>query len=257
MEIPMPHHLFIVDGDTALRDLLADFLESRGYVVTRLHSGAELLHRTRQSRPDLVVLGIDLPGHTGLDICRRLRLHDHALPIILISNRADEADRLIGFELGADDCLCKPFSARELLARVRAVLRRAGGDAPTPRVGDAAPQVRLGGQVFDPASRSLLRGGQHHVLSTMEFALLSELVAHPGQPLSRERLLNAIHTQGTRPLARTVDTAVMRLRRLIEPNPSSPLYLQTVRGLGYVFVPPRKLADPGEWAACGSSGWPT
>lgn len=235
----MPHHLFVVEDDAELRDMLGDFLESRGHVVTRLRSGEELLQRSRELRPDLVVLDVGLPGISGFDACRSLSLRGDAPPVILLTGRTDEVDRLIGFELGADDYLGKPFSPRELLARVRAVLRRCGGAGVADGVADgaAAAPVRLGEQVFDPASRSLLRGADSRPLSALEFLLLRELVARPGVPLTREQLLQATHAADEPPLLRTIDTAVMRLRRLIEPEPARPRYIQTVRGVGYVFVP--------------------
>lgn len=237
----MPYHLFVVDDDTALRDMLSSFFEERGHVVTRLGSGEELLHRTRQLRPDLVVLDVGLPGISGLDACRLLRSRDDAPPVILLTARTEEVDRLIGFEFGADDYLGKPFSARELLARVSAVLRRAGAAA-TPAADTAGRPVRLGAAVFDPTSRSLVTGEQTRPLSTMEFSLLNELVSRPGAPLSREWLVKVTHVGEDPPLLRTIDTAVMRLRRLIEPDPSEPRYIQTVRGLGYVFVPQASAA---------------
>jgi two-component system, OmpR family, phosphate regulon response regulator OmpR len=230
-----PYHLYVVEDDVALRDMLAAYLEKNGLIVTAMASADEMLRRIHRLRPDLVVLDVGLPGLSGLDACQRLRAEGDRLPVILLTARTEEIDRVLGLEMGADDYLGKPFSARELLARIRAVLRRAVAPQGAPLLG--LPAVRIGDFTFEPAARSLHRAGETRLLNTVEFALLAELVTHPGQPLSRERLLAASHPRGEAPLLRTVDTAVMRLRKLLEPDPAAPRYLQTVRGQGYVFVP--------------------
>jgi two-component system, OmpR family, phosphate regulon response regulator OmpR len=152
------------------------------------------------------------------------------------SSRTEEVDRVLGLEMGADDYLGKPFSARELLARIHALLRRATLQPGVPQPG-AVGTVTIGDTVFHPASRSLVQGAEVRVLSTVEYAMLYELVRSPGVPVSRERLLAASHSRSDAVLMRTVDTAVLRLRRLVEPDPAVPRYIQTVRGLGYMFVP--------------------
>ncbi|MFY7973756.1 MAG: response regulator [Rubrivivax sp.] len=231
-----PYHLFVVEDDTALRDMLAAYLERQGLAVTAMASAEELLRRIHRLRPDLVILDVGLPKMSGLQACQQLRAEGDRVPIILLTARTEEIDRVLGLEMGADDYLGKPFSARELLARVRAVLRRAGGAPGTP-VGHAVP-VRIGEFRFIAASRSLHRGDDAvRVLSSIEYALLAELVLNPGVAISRERLLAASHGRGETLLLRTVDTAIMRLRRLVEPDPAEPRYLQTVRGHGYMFVP--------------------
>ncbi|MCE2915656.1 MAG: response regulator [Rubrivivax sp.] len=231
-----PYHLFVVEDDTALRDMLAAYLERQGLAVTAMASAEELLRRIHRLRPDLVILDVGLPKMSGLQACQQLRAEGDRVPIILLTARTEEIDRVLGLEMGADDYLGKPFSARELLARVRAVLRRAGGAPGTP-VGHAVP-VRIGEFHFVAASRSLHRGDDAvRVLSSIEYALLAELVLNPGVAISRERLLAASHGRGETLLLRTVDTAIMRLRRLVEPDPAEPRYLQTVRGHGYMFVP--------------------
>lgn len=230
-----PFHLYVVEDDTAMRDMLAAYLERQGLAVTAMPSAEELLRRIDRLRPDLVVLDVNLPGMSGLQACQKLRAAGDRLPIILLTAQSDEVDRVLGLEMGADDYLGKPFSARELLARIRAVLRRAGQPPGLPQPGQAV--VRLGDLHFDPARRTLEGEGGARVLSSLEFALLAELVAHPHLPLSRERLLAATHQRSDVVAERTIDVAVMRLRKIVEPDPAMPRFIQTVRGHGYMFVP--------------------
>jgi two-component system phosphate regulon response regulator OmpR len=230
-----PHHLFIVEDDPALRDMLTAYLEKQGLAVTTMASAEELMRRIHRLRPDLIVLDVGLPGMSGLEACTRLRAEGDRVPIVLLTARSEEVDRIVGLEMGADDYLGKPFSARELLARVRAVLRRADAVPGVPR-GEAVP-VRIGAYTFAPASRSLHCGHEARMLSTVEYALLAELVSNPRVVISRERLLAATHGRGDAVMLRTIDVAVMRLRKLLEPDPAEPRYIQTVRGHGYMFVP--------------------
>jgi two-component system, OmpR family, phosphate regulon response regulator OmpR len=231
-----PYHLYVVEDDAALREMLVAYLEKQGLAVTPMASAEELMRRLHRLRPDLVILDVGLPKMSGLQACQQLRAEGDRVPIILLTARTEEIDRVLGLEMGADDYLGKPFSARELLARVRAVLRRAGA-APGAAIGQSAP-VAIGGWQFVPATRSLVgRDGEVRVLTTLEYGLLAELALNPGVAISRERLLAASHGRGEALLLRTVDTAIMRLRRLIEPDPAEPRWLQTVRGHGYMFVP--------------------
>ena len=236
MEATKPYHLFVVEDDSAMRDMLTSYLEKQGMAVTAMPSAEDLMRRIHRLRPDLVVLDVTLPGESGLQACQRLRAEGDRVPIILLTARTEEIDRVLGLEMGADDYLGKPFSARELLARIRAVLRRVSS---TPGVPIAYEQdVAIGGHTFQPATRSLVAGdGSVRVLSTVEYAMLAELVTSPNVPISRERLLAVSHTREEVLLARTVDVAVMRLRKLVEPDPAVPRYIQTVRGHGYMFVP--------------------
>jgi two-component system phosphate regulon response regulator OmpR len=230
-----PNHLYLVEDDSALRDMLRAYLEGQGLVVTTMGTAEEMLVRIHRLRPDLIILDVTLPGQSGLEACRALRDAGDRVPIILLTALVEEVDRVLGLEMGADDYLGKPFSARELLARIRAVLRRADAMPGIP-VATAQP-VRLGQFTFSPAARSLWCGDEVRILNTVEFALLAELVGNPRRPISRERLMSASHARGDKVLLRTVDTAIMRLRRLIEPDPSEPRFIQTVRGHGYMFVP--------------------
>lgn len=231
-----PYHLFVVEDDAALRDMLASYLERQGLAVTTMPNAEEMLRRIHRLRPDMVVLDVTLPGMSGLQACQKLRGDGDRVPIILLTARTEEVDRVLGLEMGADDYLGKPFSARELLARIHAVLRRVNV---TPGVPVAAPSevVPIGHYMFLPASRSLRCNGEVKVLSTVEYTMLTELVSNPGVPISRERLLAVSHSREEAVLTRTVDVAVMRLRRMVEPDPAMPRYIQTVRGHGYMFVP--------------------
>jgi len=191
-----------------------------------------LLRRLEAERPDLVLLDVALPGMSGLEACRQLRQRGETLPILLLTARDEEADRVLGLELGADDHLGKPFSGRELLARVRARLR------PVQRPAWFQDRPRLGEWTFEPQSGLLRRAdGAVTRLGEVERRLLAELLRHPLQPLSRARLLQALPAPKRQMQARSVDAALLRLRRLIEADPAAPRYLQTRRGQGYCFVP--------------------
>jgi two-component system, OmpR family, phosphate regulon response regulator OmpR len=236
-----PYHLFVVEDDSAMRDMVSAYLEKQGMAVTAMPSAEELMRRIHRLRPDLVVLDVTLPGISGLQACQKLRAQGDRVPIILLTARTEEIDRVLGLEMGADDYLGKPFSARELLARIRAVLRRV---STVPGVPIAFEQpVAIGSWSFQPATRSLVGqgalSGQLRVLSTVEYAMLAELVTNPNVPISRDRLLSVSHTRAETLLARTVDVSVMRLRKLVEPDPNVPRFIQTVRGHGYMFVPAR------------------
>ncbi|MEW6705403.1 MAG: response regulator [Pseudomonadota bacterium] len=230
-----PWHLYVVEDDPSLRDMLTQYLERQGMVVTAMHTAEDLLRRIDRLRPDLVILDVGLPGLSGLQACTQLRSKGDRVPIVLLTARSEEIDRVLGLEIGADDYLGKPFSARELLARVHAVLRRCASVPGVP-VHHGEP-TRMGDVVFVPGNRSLRRGEETRMLNTVEYTLLAELVMNPGVAVSRERLLAVSHSRHDAVLLRTVDTAIMRLRKLIEPDPSAPRYIQTVRGHGYMYLP--------------------
>lgn len=240
MDVARPHHLFVVEDDTAMRDMLCAYLEKQGLAVTGMATAEELMRRIHRLRPDLVVMDVSLPGESGLQACQRLRAEGDRVPIILLTARTEEIDRVLGLEMGADDYLGKPFSARELLARIRAVLRRAS-HVPGLPLAQGGP-VPIGQFQFEPATRSLVGpDGDIRMLSTVEYTMLVELVANPNVAISRERLLAVSHERAEHLLARTVDVAVMRLRKIVEPDPAAPRYIQTVRGHGYMFVPAQRL----------------
>ncbi len=228
-------HVHLVDADRASRDALARYFETHGLTVTAMESAAELLRRMHRQRPDVVVMDAALPGLSGLQACRQLRGEGDRVPLILLTERNEEIDRVLALEMGADDVLGKPCALRELLARMQALLRRANVAPGQPML--AMAPVDIGALRFDIASRSLLRDGRIHVLSTVEYAVLAELVANPGIAVSRERLLAASHGRSDGLLPRAIDVAVMRLRKRVEPEPAQPRFLQTIRGHGYMFVP--------------------
>lgn len=228
--------IWIVDDDPELGSMLQASLEQQGYAVRWLADGGQLFARLAIERPALLVLDLMLPGDDGLTLLRRLRDQGDDLPVVMLTARADGVDRIIGLEQGADDYLGKPFLPRELSARIAAVLRRRlalPGGAPRP----AAELLRLGDLQLDLATRQLRRGEQPLPLTSGEFALLAAFADHPHRPLSRERLIELARGPASDTDSRSMDVQISRLRRLIEPDPSRPRYLQTVWGYGYVFVP--------------------
>ncbi|MGB4672731.1 MAG: two-component system response regulator OmpR [Azovibrio sp.] len=235
--------LLIVDDDVRLRDLLQRYLREQGYEVRPVPDGAQMEKYLQREHFDLIVLDLMLPGDDGLSICRRLRGQGNNIPIVMLTARGDEIDRIVGLEMGADDYLPKPFNPRELLARIQAVLRRQGqrpGGAPLETPG----KVRFGGLEVDLSARTLTRADEVLTLTTGEFAVLTALLQHPRQPLSRDRLMTLARGREQGPFDRAIDVQISRLRKLLEPDPAKPRYLQTVWGFGYVFVPDDDAASP-------------
>jgi two-component system phosphate regulon response regulator OmpR len=228
--------IWVIDDDPELRNMVGTYLTDQGYDVRCLANGEQLIARLASQRPDLVVLDLMMPGDDGLTILRRLRDGGDDLPVVMLTARGDAVDRIIGLEQGADDYLAKPFLPRELSARIEAVLRRRVAlPAGTPLAD--GERVPIGEQVLDLAARTLEQGGQITVLTTGEYALLSAFVQHPHRPLSRERLVELARGPESATDSRSMDVQVSRLRKLVEPDPGRPRYLQTVWGYGYVFVP--------------------
>lgn len=240
--------VWVIDDDAALRDLLLRYLSEQGFAVRGLNDGAELDHALAQGeRPDVFLLDLMLPGEDGLSIARRLRAGG-STPIIMLSARGEDLDRIIGLEVGADDYLPKPFNPRELLARMRAVLRRvtqAGTQTvPEPAASPApvAPMrpaniLQQAGFRMDLDIHRLTLNGEEIVLTEGEFQLLRALMQQPRRLLSREQLLDELRGLEHSPFDRSMDVRVTRLRRKIEPDPAHPRYLLTIRGEGYVFIP--------------------
>lgn len=228
--------LLIVDDDPGLRDLLLRYFSSQGIDAKAVADAAALDKARDRERFDLIVLDLMLPGEDGLSICRRLRGSGDAIPILMLTARGDEVDRIVGLEMGADDYLPKPFNPRELLARVQAILRRHASPPPAAPV-DSLPSLEFGTCVFDPATRTLIRNGEEISLTSGEFALLKVFAAHPRQSLSRERLMELARGREYEVFDRAIDVQVSRLRKLIEEEPARPRFIQTVWGYGYVFVP--------------------
>ncbi|MDD5328806.1 MAG: two-component system response regulator OmpR [Sulfuricella sp.] len=229
--------ILVIDDDLRLRELLLRYLAEQGFEVGAEPSGAGLDKRLERNRPDLVVLDLMLPGgEDGLAICRRLRGAGEDIPIIMLTAKGDEIDRIIGLEMGADDYLPKPFNPRELVARIHAVLRRRSGAPASAPVESGAP-IAFGEFVLEPSTRTLTRRGEPVPMTSGEFALLLVLASHPMKSMSRERLLELTRGRAYDAFDRSIDVQVSRLRRLIEADPASPRYIQTLWGFGYVFVP--------------------
>ncbi len=228
--------ILVVDDDQRLRELLSRYLGEQGFLVRTAESGAAMDRWLPREAFDLVVLDLMLPGEDGLSICRRLRAADPLQAIIMLTAKGDEIDRIVGLEMGADDYLPKPFNPRELLARIQAVLRRRGAAAPGAPATEEQT-VAFANIEVDLAARTLKKGDEHLPLTTGEFAVLKVLLQHPRQPLSRDRLMTLARGREQGPFDRAIDVQVSRLRKLIEPDPANPRYLQTVWGFGYVFIP--------------------
>lgn len=231
-----PAHILVVDDDLRLRDLLERYLEQQGLRVYGAAHAAGMRRVLATHHVDLIVLDLMLPDADGLALCASLRGEGVATPIIMLTAKGDDVDRIVGLELGADDYLPKPCNPRELVARIRAVLRR------RPREPVGGPQaeqaaVAFGRFVFEPATRQLLDDGTPVKLTSGEFAVLAALVAHPFETLSRERLIALARGRGHEAFDRSIDVMVSRLRRCLEDDPRQPRWLQTVWGEGYVFVP--------------------
>jgi two-component system phosphate regulon response regulator OmpR len=228
----------IVDDDARIRELLQRYLAQAGYTVLAAENAAALTNLLAYEIVDVIVLDLMMPGEDGLSVCRRLRKSRNKTPIIMLTAKDEDIDRIHGLELGADDYLGKPFNPRELLARIHAVLRRRPmRETPGGPAGDGDEQVSFGPFIFDMATRALSRDGQVLQLSTGEFAMLKALVRHPRQPLAREKLAKLTRGSALGQYGRGLDVQMSRLRKLIEVDPANPRYLQTVWGVGYVFVP--------------------
>ena len=237
MNSPAPAHILVVDDDPALRELLAEYLAVNGLTVEAVADGQAMHQAMERRKPDAIVLDLMLPGADGLSLARELRSRSD-IPILMLSARGEEIDRVVGLEVGADDYLTKPFSPRELLARLRALLRRAhthSAHAP----GDAARASlrRFGTFVLDLAAHRLTRDGVEIHLTGAEFDLLKAFVERPHRVLSRDDLVDVLKGFERDPFDRSVDVRVTRLRRKIETSPTEPVYIRTVRGEGYLFNP--------------------
>lgn len=222
--------ILVVDDELKITRLVRDYLEQAGFVVATASDGKGAVAAARQLKPDLIVLDLGLPGMDGLDVIRTLRTNS-SVPVVVITARADEADRVVGLELGADDYLVKPFSPKELVARVRAVLRRV--DA----AGVGAEVIRVGTITLDLPRREVRRGTKSIELTSTEFDLFHALARQPGRVFTRGQLLAAIHGVAFDSYERAIDAHVKNIRRKLEPDPQRPRFLLTVHGVGY------KLAD--------------
>jgi len=231
----MTEHILMIEDDESLAALIAEYLGTMGFKVSTRGTAAEGLALLPAEPFDALILDVMLPDSDGFEVCRQVRARSD-LPILMLTARGDETDRIVGLELGADDYLPKPFNPRELVARIQAVLRRRGANVPgAPTTEDKT--ITFSDVEVDLATRTLKRNAEILPLTTGEFAVLKVLLEHPRQPLSRDRLMALARGREQGPFDRAIDVQISRLRKLIEPDPSSPRYLQTVWGFGYVFVP--------------------
>ncbi len=221
--------VLVVDDEVKIAHLVRDYLENAGFRVVLAYDGKTAMAQLRHEQPDLIVLDLNLPGMDGIDVARAVR-RERNTPIIMLTARVEETDRIIGLELGADDYVTKPFSPRELVARVRAVLRRSGeGESPT-------ALIRAGDLVIDVDKRAVTRDGALVDLTTTEFDLLVVLSRAPGRVFSRMELLDRVHGVAFEGYERTIDVHVKNLRKKIEPDPRHPTHVLTVYGAGYRFA---------------------
>jgi len=229
-------HILVVDDDREIRDLLDKFLSKHGYRVTTAADGREMKKVLEDARIDLVVLDLMMPGEDGLTLCRNLRA-DSQLPVIMLTAMGEETDRIIGLEMGADDYLAKPFNPRELLARIKAVMRRSGAAPVMREVKVTTEQLAFAGWSLDAGKRELTGpDGMMIPMSTGEFELLLAFLEHPQRVLSRDQLLDLARGRDAVPFDRSIDVQVSRLRKKIEVDPKEPQLIKTVRGGGYMLT---------------------
>ena len=239
-------HIAVLDDEVDITQLLAGYLQSHGFRVTQLHNGASLMALMGTDPADLVLLDLGLPGEDGFSIARRMR-ENWRCGLVIVTGRGDAVDKVVGLEVGADDYVTKPFDLRELVARVKAVLRRLApsdtADSPMPAAASATPaladKLRFAGWQLDVAARSLANPqGQNVALTGGEFDLLCAFARHPGRVLSRDFLLEQTRGREAAPFDRTIDVQVGRLRKKIEADADDPQIIKSVRGAGYILVPP-------------------
>ena len=236
--------ILVVDDDRALAEMLGEYLERAGYVVKSRETVAEGFAVARREAFDAVVLDIMLPDGDGLELCRRLRAESD-VPILMLTARGDPPDRIVGLEIGADDYLPKPFNPRELLARLRAILRRRGGP------GARAETLRFGALEIDRTARTVRLGDEERTITSHQFEILWALASRPGQVLTRDALMQLVRGEDLEAFDRSIDVHVSRIRQAIEDEPRHPRRILTVRGVGYVFA---RSPSPGVGAVSGDSG---
>ena len=237
MEATRPPRILVVDDDAGIRELLGDYLAKQGMEVRSARDGREMDEILLGFEPDILVMDLMMPGEDGLSLTRRLK-GTRRTPVIMLSARGEDIDRIVGLEVGADDYLAKPFNPRELLARIRAVLRRGGEIRPDDTEGGDNPA--FGPFVLDLAAQRLLRDGQEITLTHAEFTLLRIFTEHPNRALSRDQIMDWLKGYERDPFDRSIDVRVTRLRKKIEDDPASPAYIRTVWGQGYLFAPKGK-----------------
>ncbi len=231
--------ILVVDDDMRLRSLLERYLLEQGFIVRSAANSEQMDRLLERENFHLLVLDLMLPGEDGLSICRRLRQNENEIPIVMLTAKGDEVDRIIGLELGADDYLPKPFNPRELLARIKAILRRKSKEVPgAPSTEEE--EVTFGDFTLNLATREMHSSDAIMPLTSGEFAVLKALINHAREPLSRDKLMNMARGRDYSALERSIDVQVSRLRKMIEDDHTKPRYIQTVWGVGYVFIPDGK-----------------
>jgi two-component system, OmpR family, response regulator len=243
-------HIIVVDDEQPAREMVGDYLRMHGFSVSLCDGGASLRKTIAQQMPDLIVLDLNMPEEDGLSVIRDLKRRS-SVPIIMLTATASAIDRVVGLELGADDYLAKPCELRELLARIRSVLRRSSAVQPEaqPALGASAaaatPRVRFGTKWLDHDARALRDDeGNEHPLTASEYGLLKVFAANPKRVLSRDRLLELANARDAEAFDRAIDLRIMRIRRKIEPDPARPSVIRTVRGGGYLFSPTGEASPP-------------
>ncbi len=234
------HKILIVDSNIKLSSLLERYLSEQGFLVHSVSNSKQMDQRLTQEAFHLIILDLMLPDEDGLSICQRLRHSKNRIPIIMLKEKCNEIDRIIGLEIGADDYLSKPYNPRELLARIKAVLRRQNTEIP------GAPDaegncIKFGKFRLNLATREMFRDDNLIPLTSGEFAVLKALVNHAREPMSRNKLMSVARGRKYSTSKRSIDVQISRLRKILEDNPDHPRYIQTVWGLGYVFVPDGKV----------------
>jgi two-component system, OmpR family, phosphate regulon response regulator OmpR len=232
----MADRILIVDDDLEIRTLLTRYLTAQECIVRAVENGVEMRRLLERETFDVLILDIMLPGDDGLTLCAKLRADGFYLPILMLTAKGQDIDRIIGIEVGADDYLAKPFNPRELLARIKSLLRRKAY-AKIPGSPELADYICIGDFKLDCQQRVLISDDDTISLTTGEFALLNALVSHPLKAQSRERLLELSRSRDNDVSDRSIDVQIRRLRKILEANPADPKYIQTVWGFGYVFVP--------------------
>jgi len=240
MEVTHQPRILVVDDDGGIRDLLQEYLRKQEMEVETARDGREMEACLAGFQPDLVVMDLMLPGDDGLALTRRLKA-DRGLPVIMLSARGEDIDRIVGLEVGADDYLAKPFNPRELLARIRAVLRRGAGQEAV-NADEGGEHYDFGPFRLDLAAQRLLREGEEIAITHAEYALLKIFTEHPNRALSRDQIMDWLKGFERDPFDRSIDVRVTRLRKKIEDDPANPAYIRTVWGQGYLFAPKGKLA---------------
>ncbi len=226
------HRILMIEDDASLASMVGEYLHAAGMQVEAAHDAATGLAALSRTKPDAVILDVMLPDLDGFEVCRRIRARS-GVPILMLTARGDDTDRIVGLELGADDYLPKPFNPRELLARIRAILRRVSGDGAGSGAGEA---MRFGRLEIDPAARRATLGGEPCALTGYQFDVLCALASNAGRVMSREQLMDRLRGEALEAFDRSIDVHISRIRSAIEDDPRHPRRIVTVRGAGYVFA---------------------